>query len=619
MEDLKELKLQLSDELEESFRRGIIKSMPRVPMIIIYTDTEALKAKREIDSILSHIWGDRKNGIVQIAMNEGGFLDTDSAESMEAYMVQEMIDDMYASENWFRDMSRLCAVFVHATTSCGSAADFQKRFNYISQIEKYTTDGLMTTGIILLDESTKCRDTGREIRKYLGALLEQNSNPYASMFLLSNRLSNGSLLAGSRIKENYKLAGWIILLLNSVGKGYAPDLSLFYPINREYYLTAAFSEVNRPNEAICDIVLHTILIWIDRQMRSQGNVQNRNLSIEDLYQKLGISGNRAEFLEAFFDQNIGGKIPDLNAVRYLPRQHIGEMDIAAKDFRSLDEETMGGCSAMLAAVSSFDDRMKNDFVGFVQSYIRSRLSPAEVEHTLTAANIRELLGQVHPVELTGRERVDVYMREKVHADYLNHVLPVCAEVLKIEQENAAAHAQEFEGVLQEFQQGYFPNDEELERYYTDITNNELNGASGGLGMRLMKEMGIHGNNRNEILDCLKRAAQEIFSAIPVFRMPLEQEMVDRMGQNPNDIHNQIYNALFRDLDNRIRLRAPIALSGQKQIAIVNQCDENGLDTELYQSIKKNVSDDTNMIYFDSCDSNTIKILRFYSCGQENLL
>lgn len=619
MENIKELKSLLSGGLEESFRRGIINNMPRVPMAIVYTDEEAKKAKEEIDSVLQHVWGDRKKDIVQVTMDGESFQDGESGENLDVEEVQELIDNMYASDNSFRDMSHLCVVFLHSTTSCDEVSVFQDRFERVHQIEEFISDGLLTTSIVFLDESSKRRKTAVEIRKYLGGLLAEERNPYASTFLLSNRLSNGSLLAGERIKENYAMAGWTVLLLNGVGAGYTPDWGLFYPAGKEYYLTAAFSEVNRPNDAICDIVLHTMLTWIDRRMRMQGNGQNRNLDIEDLYQRLEISGNQAKFIEDFFQQNIVDKIPPVDAIRYLPRRHTGGSDITAKDFRAVDQETMGGCSALLAGLPLFDQQMKDDFVRFIQSYIRNRLSAAERERALSVSNVQELLRQLRPAEPTGKERIDVYLREKIHANYLNWVLPICEEVLKKEQRNSAAHAREFEGVLQEFQQGYFPDDSDLERYYADITNDELERAAGGLGERLMNEISSHGEQRDVILDCLKSAAQEIFSARSVFRMPLEQEMVSRMGQNPNDIHNQIYNTLFRNLDNRIRLKTAIALSDQKQITIVNQRGEDGTETELYQSIKKNVSDATNMIYFDSCNSNTIKILRFYGCGQANLL
>lgn len=619
MKELKELKSFLSGELEESFRRGNINNMPRVPMAIIYMDEETKKAKEEIDFILQHIWGDRKNSVVQIAMSGSIFMDADSGEELGEEEVQERIDDMYATDNSFRDMSHMCIVLLQSTISCANLDEFRESFERVHLFEEFMSDGLLTTSIVFLDESTKGRKNAAEIRTYLGDLLENGTNPYTSTFLLSNRLSNGSLLAGKRIRENYAMAGWIMVLLNGIGVGYTPDPGLFYPVGKEYYLTAAFSEVNRPNETICDIILHTMLTWIDKHMRTQGESRSRNFDIEELYQRLEITGSKAKFLEDFFDRSIADKIPPAEAIRFLPRQHPNVSELAAKDFKTADSETMGGCSAFIAGLPLFDEQMKEDFTEFAQTEIRSRLSAAERERAFSVSNIQEMLRQLCPSELTGKEKADFYIKEKIHTDYLNWALPICEELLKKEQKSSAIHAKEFEGVLQEFQQGYFPDDADLERYYTDIINEELERASGNLGERLINSIGSKGDQREEILECLKRTAEEIFSAKPVFRMPLEQEMVNRMGQNPNDIHNRIYNTLFRDLDNRIRLKTAIALSPQKQITIVNQRDENGTETELYQSIKKNVSDVGNMIYFDSCNSNTIKILRFYACTRANLL
>lgn len=619
MNELKELKSFLSGELEESFRRGNINNMPRVPMAIVYMDEETKKAKEEIDFILQHIWGNRKNSIVQIAMDGNSFMDADSGEEIDEEEVHERIDDMYATDNSFRDMSHMCIVLLHSTIACTDLDGFKESFERIRLFETFMSDGLLTTSIVFLDESTKYRKNAAEIRAYLGELLENGNNPYMSTFLLSNRLSNGSLLAGKRIKENYAMAGWIMVLLNGIGMGYTPELGLFIPAGKEYYLTAAFSEVNRPNEAICDIILHTMLTWIDRHMRTQGESRSKNFDIEELYQRLGIIGNKAKFLEDFFDCNIADKIPPADAMRFLPKQNPNTSDIATKDFKTADLETMGGCSAFLSGLPLFDSKMKEELAEFVQREIRSRFSAAERERAFTASNIHEMLRQLYPSGISEKEKVEFYIKEKIHTDYLNWALPICEELLKKEQKSSAVHAKEFEEVLQEFQQGYFPDDADLEHYYTDITNEELERTPGNLGERLMLGISSKGDKREEILDCLKSTAEEIFSAKSVFRMPLEQEMVNRMGQNPNDIHNRIYNTLFKDLDNRIRLKTAIALSPQKQITIVNQRNENGAETELYQSIKKNVSDIGNMIYFDSCNSNTIKILRFYACTRANLL
>ena len=312
-------------------------------------------------------------------------------------------------------------------------------------------------------------------------------------------------------------------------------------------------------------------------------------------------------------------MPTVNEVRYIPRMHPEPMDIGAKDFLTFDKETMGGCSALLSQLPLFETEMRNDYIDNIQQYLRSRMTAGERERALNVSNVQEILRQLQPTEMTGKERVDVYLSGKTYEEYIKWALPICEELMIKEQKNSATHTKEFENVLQEFQQGYFPEDSELERYYANITNDELERASGGLGERLLNEVTSRGDQRGFILESLKKAAQEIFSAKTVFRMPLEQEMINRMGQNPNDIHNQIYNTLFKDLDSRIRLKTTIALAAQKQITIVNQRDENGGETELYQSIKKNVSDGTNMIYFDSCNSNTIKIIRFYSCDRSNLI
>ncbi|WP_155832551.1 hypothetical protein [Butyrivibrio sp. VCB2001] len=618
MIDLKELKAVLSDELEESFRRGNINNMPRIPMMIVYADTDAIEAKKEIDTILQHSWGNRKNDIVQICMDGNSFLDADSNESLSEDDVQERIDNMYTADNTFREMDNICVVMLHSTTSCESIDQFKERFESISIFKDLISDGILTTSILFLDESTKCKKIASEIRAFLADMLANDSRPYKSTFLLSNRLSNGSLLGGKRMLENYSMAGWIMVLLNGTGAGYAPDMDLFYPPGEGCYLTAAFSEINRPNDSICDIVLHSILKWIDKQSANKGSTSAATLSFDDLCDALGVENGKAEFLESFFRDEISEKIPTAADIRFLPRQHLGGFDLAAQSFSSVDAETLGSCGTFISSLDLFDNELKEELKDYVQKFVKQHLSTAAVSNVFTVSNVQELVRNLRPVEPEGKEKIDFYIYEKIHADFVNWALPICEEEFRSLQKKSVTSTKEFENILQDFQQGYYRDDEDLEKYYSEITKDALQSASSGLGDRLLESIGSNGNERSEILDSLKKAAEEIFSAKAVFRMPLEQEMVSRMGQNPDDIHKQITNTLYTDLDKKIRLKTSLSLNPKKQITIVNKKDSDGNETELFRSIKQNVSENSNNVFFDSSNNNTIKILQFYECQQSNL-
>ena len=620
MESLKELKSFLAEELENSFRRGMINNMPRVPMAVIYADSGAAEAKTEIDSVLLHLWGERKNAIVQIALDDGRFLDPETGNEMSEEEVQVNVDDMYSSDNSFRDMTSLCTVILFNTSGYADLSSFQDKYEIIREIEDIFPEGMMTVDIVLLDESTRGRRVTAEIRNYLADMIASGSNPYKSTFLLSNRLSNGSLLGGTRMKENYALAGWTIALLNGTGAGYMPDWGMFFPATRDYYLTASFSEINRPNEEICDIVLHTILSWIDEHLREDGGSRNRNIDVQDLYQRLEISGGQARFIDDFYQKSVCQNMPSLQDLKYLTRSSTKNMEIGEMDFQTFNTETFGACGAFLEESLELDSKLKEEFVKYLREYVRSRLSASERERVLTAANVQDILRKISVEDVSPKERMVSYFSKRLKEYYLKWALPICEEFFKSEQKASSSHAKEFEEVLQEFQQGYFPNEDvELERYYSTLTLEELERASGGLGTRLLNDVMSRGDQKDAILDCLKNAVEEIFSSQEVFHMPLEQEMVCRMGQNPTDIHNQICRTLFGGLDQKIRLKTAFSPSKLKQIIIVNQRKENRTETELFQSIKMNTNDSSNVIFFDSCNRNTIKIIHFYRCENNNIM
>lgn len=619
MESLKELKECLQGELEARSRRGNIKSRPWVPMVIVYTDEEALKSRAEIDTALVHVWGDRSQDILQLAVEDGQFLDAGSKEALSADDVQGAIDDMYAAENSFGDMSHLCSVFIHSTTSCEDEEAFRARYEMIESLRDLVSDGMQSAAVVLLDESTRHSKVAKSIRNYLGGLLDADESPYNSVLLLSNRLSDNSLLAGGRIRENYLMVGWLVVLIDSIGGGYRPDWTLFFPAKRDYYLTAAFSEVNRPNEAICDIVLNTMLTWVDRQSRAGGESKGGSLDIDDLYARLGISDGSTEVLEAFYERNVKDNLPSLDELRFLPRQHPAEINLSAVNFEGFNQETMGACSTYLAGIEIFDSDLEDRLVPYLRDYVRDKLSVVEREQGLNPSNVQAIVRTLAPVPPTGRERVDEYIRKQAYALYLEWALPIMERVLTGEQSVSAKHSKELDSIIEEFGQGYFPDNPDLERYYTEITSDALGNSTSRLGERLCADVAAHADSKEAILDSFAGAARELFSANAVFKMPLEQEMMSRMGKDPADIHSQISNMLFRDLDRKTRLKTTIALSALRQYAIVNEHGKDGEDTELYTSIRRNVSDAAGVEYFDSCDNNTIKIVRFYSCAANCLI
>ena len=618
MKELKELKERLINKLGDSFRHSGINNIPYSPMAIIYLDEKSLQVKEGLDPIFQSIWGDNRKAIVQIAMNGEGFKAGDSEDVLTEEDFLNLIDEMYASDESFRDMTNLRVFFIQSTGDCQGAEDFIRKNDRIDKVRELISDGLLSTSIILLDESIKNRRAAKEIRQSLREKLIERNNECNSTIILSNRLSNGTLLAGKRIRENYTMVGWIILLMNSISAGYKPDDSAFYPMGQNVYLTAAFSEITRPNKEICDIVLHTVLTWIDRQMRNNGNRTENSLDVEDLYQLLGISGGKAQAIEDFFRLNVSKQMPGPELFRYIPRVRPEVGNYSGQMFMSVDQECLGGCSALLKQTTVFDKHMETEVREYLQNYIRDKLSAAEREKLLTASNIQRILLLIQPEHPNPKAKFDAYILNETKAIFTEWILPIFEQVLSEEHISSVEYTKEFDSIMQEFQQGYILDNPELENYYANLALTILEGDSGKLGARLIDGISQNSKNREVILDCISRAVEEIFSARDIFRAPLEQEMVRRMGQNPHDIHNQIYTTLFKDLDGYIRLKTTLGMTAQKQITIVNQRGEYGEETELYRSIRENVSDKS-MTYFDSCNGNSIRILRFYLCDSSCLL
>lgn len=617
MKQISELKARLIEKLGDNFRHGGINNLPFSPMAIIYLDKRSLEAKASIDSIFQNVWGDNRRAVVQIEMCAGTFIDLHSEKAMSVEDFLDLIDGMYATDGCFRDMSHLRIFVVQSTGDCKNIDDFWAKYSQIEIINNLVPDGLLSSAIILLDESIRNQKTAESIRNALSDKLAEDNREdnlgigaraYNSTIILSNRLANGKLLAGERIYENYAMLGWTILLMNSIGAGYKPDDAAFYPINQKAYFTAAFSEITRPNKEICDIVLNAVLNWIDRRLLTKANTTETG----DLNQLLSVSAGRVQGLDEFFQQYILKKMSTLDVFRFVPRTRPNLENFDSKMFSSVDQECLGGCSALLKQFVTFDKNFEKELEQYLGNYVRSRMSAGEREKHLTLANVQKLLVQLQVEHPSQRTRFDKYIQEELYATFLEYALPILQSVLINEQKVSTDCAKEFESIYQEFQQGYFIDKPELEQYYADLTVSILENDPGQQGNRLLNEISNESKDREAILDCLFGAIDIIFSSRSIFQAPLEQEMVSRMGQNPHDIHNQIYNMLFKNLDDLVRLKTIKAMTPQKQITIVNQVNQNGAATDLFRSIQANVTD-PNMTYFNSGNSNSVRILRFYLC------
>lgn len=620
MRQVEELIDILTEQLESQFRTsGIIGNMPRVPMMVLYAGRNASQAEKDISNTLRQVWKKREEAVCHLIMEQEGFYKISEAdgqsEKLDVNMFQQEIDELYDKEDSFRDMNDFFLSVIFDSRDYEDLKVFRESYEKIEEIkERSGQPYCLTMSIILLDESASGNRLSTGIKSYLRERMENQECRYRSNVILSNKLYNGVLLLGERRKENYDLAGMILLLANSIGADYSPPVNILFPSEKySYYLTAAYSKVRRPNRKICEIILHTVMNWLEDRV-TEGN----ELSLDELCRRLEITGGTSKILSQYFDRKVRAKLPPEETLEFLPRISKGMDAVATKPFASFDHETMG--AAGLFYRNEFQtciDNLEQDFSVYIQKSISDKLKIGEAKACLSDTMIDKVLSQIRKMPPSEEVPAYEYLVEKTRMDYIEKILPLFKNQMQELRERSKRCIGQLSDIIQEFQEGFFidSEDENLQSYYTDITEQFLEKSDKD---EIIAKLGID-DDKEKILQLLEDLILRIVSEQSIFALPLVDEMTVRMGQNPTVIQQILQNELMNNISDKARLRTLAAMSILLEIFVVNQKDDNGRNTMFFNYLQQLKEGRTDVGFFENGNSNSIEVIRLYRCDAALLI
>lgn len=620
MNQMEELLENLTEQLDNKFRTvGAMGNMPRIPMMVLYAGEHAYQAKAEISNILRQVWRKRADGIAHLRMEKGEFVkesrQSGKLKSMSVHEFQQEIDSLYDQENCFRNMNDFFVCMLFNARDYTDLQSFQYAYEKVMEVQSYSGfPYCFTMSMVLLDESASGNMLSVEIKRYLRIVLEEKKTMYRSTVVLSNRLYNGALLRGKSIQTNYELAGNILLLANSTGTDYSAPISIIFPAeNGAYYLTAAYSRIYRPNRKICEIILHKVLEWLE-DYQTEGN----KLSIDQICQRLEITGGKAKYISDYFKTNVLINLPPAEILEYFPRKSKEMEVLGKKSFRFFDQETFGAADVFyknefLPQVELATKKFEDEF----QKYLLKRIKVGEAASSLSDSMVQKILEQFNLEEIPEEMEAYLYLVRRAEADFLKSVLPMCEKQLQELRDKSKNDIQRLSDLIQEFQEGFFIDSEDanIKRYYERVADQFLEKAEVA---KIVERFYDTEESSKRILQILKEVVGLIISENPIFAAPLVEEMTLRMGQDPIMIQETLQNELMNDISDKIRLRTLTALSILQEIFIVNQKEEDGHNTKFFNYLQVLKKGEVNVSFFDSGNSNSIEVVRLYRCDA-NLL
>ena len=615
MENISQLLTSLTGALEDKTRAFITNNMPQTPTAIIYAGEKAFEAKADVDATLKGVWRGRADDLCQLRYDKGEYklLQEGVFHKLNEDEIIEKIDAMFALEQSFRSMDGLLLCLVINTADYSDIDGFKEAYLSLDHLKDLLGMSFASTmKLVLLDESGKGRALASAVRVYLRGMLEQNDLRSRTTVILSNRLKNGALLAGERIRENYNLVGTLILLANGSNGSVRALYDKMFPMSQKRFLTAAYASKRKPNRKICEVIINTALDWLDKQFE-----KGEMLSTDRMSQALEISGGSMKIIERSFQQFVAEKLPKRDDLEFLPRNTANLDNIGGLPFKEYNRITMGGFELFYknAITEVFaSEQMKKLFREAFVKTVHQQFSPKEAARYINSQSVEQVLSQIRYDSPNEGQPAFSYMLAKAKADYCKTVLTICEEVLMETGAAARAHIAQVRELIEEFQHSYMLDvDETVQHFYSELVHDRL---SGSLGATLMDSFNQSQIDKKGMLEALHQVIQQIFAGNEIFSLPLDEEMTRRMGGNGQLVQTTIREELTNGLSEKICLQTAIVPEMVSETILVNQKDREGHAHSQLCKFLKDVFSNADCV--DTGNSNSIEFVQLYALDANNL-
>lgn len=606
MREISEMLDRLEKQLEQRADVAKTTTQPEHPTAVIYAGRKSLEAQADIEQTLYRVWRVRADAVRHFMMDRGAFSLCRGGVPMQVLPepeIIEQIEGMFGSDQWFNNLAGLFLCMVQDTAQYQDMEAFLSDYRELDRFAKQFDAKVNTMKLLLLDESNKGKALSEQIRAFLRSEISGNSGSSRTTVILSNRLSSGQLLKNQLLRENYILAGNLILIANGYSGTYLPAYSNMFSVNNTELLTASYSRLTRPNRDICEVMVNTLLEWMGGQF-DRGKV----LRVSEISDRLGITGG---ILKTMSDSYKRQTFPvSRETLDCLPRATAELGSIGDMSFSRYDTMTMNSFEPFfqmnLAPACQTEggiDQFRQEFRRFAMG----KFSPREAAYSLTAQNIDAVLSEIHVLEPSRSEAAYLYMRKRVEVQYYRTMLPVCREVLLEISREAGEYIERLKSLIDSFNRNYMLNVEPtVQMYYEPLVKQSLNGE---LGMMLAELLDRERMEDEQLLEALCDTLSRIISSQSIFTMSLAGEMERRLGGNVNTMQTTVKHILLDRLSDKIRLKSAIS---------PNKCmDIMMLDTKcsVFDFMQTMYPD---MVRMDTGNGSAVELIQFFRVGQTTL-
>lgn len=602
-------------------------SRPLYPACVFYFGERTALYHNELFIDITRGWGANADYIkfYKIAdTDEKTIFGVSDGERLSVDDVRMQITDLLSSQNVFADMTRIALYCFIDTTEVKSPKEFSKWYMMINYIEELLGVSTLSMLTVILNASLQFTEAANAFTKKLCELYRDeniggaNTHLYDSVFVLGNRLKNGSFVKFDPEKseyENYNLFADIVLLSNTRDNDYNTRRAQLYGSNKPA-ITAAYGYVQKP---MAEIVMISLTIIVDKIKQL---LPSQKLDADILMNALGISDGHSKIYDGFYS-GIKDGLPAADFINWLP--------VPADSKKTYDEnnEATYGCLDMfvsqnhLAMVKNELLTHRDTIADNLDTMLSDSLNAARLsggasveirnfsfDKAETALGSTENMSSSAAIEIKVKKEIAAALREIT--DF------AVTKAVKQAKECIGAFQQissELERMFAVGEEGTRRNliafyGEKINRYYSDVNKQQ----------ELLDRLLNINNRKEDMLGILYNELKQLFESDPVYRLPFSEELAERLGAIETEMKAQefIGDELIRNLDDRIgyyskhifRVRVFEAYflntSGSSNNLLFKHLNERPIPPEVMRT------------FFNTCNNSIVESIWFYICSTDNL-
>lgn len=604
MRDIRQMLEQLESQLEQRADVNITSVQPETPTAIFYAGRRSLEAQADIEQTLRRVWRARADAVCHFLREQGNYARCSGGKAVLTMSEAEVIDGiekMFGDDRSFHKLTELFLVQIQDTEQYRNLEEFCQDYQAPNDFADRMDSNTTILKLVLLDESSRGRVLADQIRTFLREEIRSGAGQNRSTVILSNRLQSGQLLLNRMLRENYTLAGNIILIANGFTQGFQAAYPTMFPLNGKEMLTASYSWLPRPNRDICEVMTHIVMEWVWAHF-----ARTEAMSASAVTEQLEINGGIMKTMSEGFRRHVSGGIVGIETLECLPRSVMDLGPIADKPFEQFDKMTMGSFRLFFEQNVLPVCRAEGSIEVFrreFREFVRSKFTPSEAASSLTPQTIDAVLQEVNVSDPPRNLPAYSYMRKLLESQYYAQMLPVCREVLGQINREAKEYISQIKSLIDDFNQNYMlAVDPTVEAYYEPLVRNALNGE---LGVGLIARLNQEQQAVSGILAAVYDTLVSIVRSNDIFGMSLVEELKKRLGGNQNLMRTKICDELLNPLSERVRLRAPIAPGKCMDVMMLDtDCDVFSFLEDMYPQ----------MYRMNTRNGSTVEMIQFFRVG-----